>query len=100
MAPRAEGIGEALRFRKARIEGLEESQVPMWAPLRVRIEAEVRERLQDVSLGFSVFSPDGVHLFTCETGDGNMALALNAGKIGESRSASSSTRISPRATTS
>ncbi len=81
VAPRAAGVGEALRFRRARIEGVEESQVPMWAPLRVMIEAEARERLEDVSLGFSVFSPDGVHLFTCETGDGGMALALDAGTI-------------------
>ena len=81
VAPRAAGLGEALRFRKARIEGLEETHVPMWAPLRVRIEVEAREHLEDLSVGFSIYSTDGVHLFTCETGDAGVALSLEAGTV-------------------
>ncbi len=58
--------------------------MPMWAPLRIRLEFEAREDLPDLSVEYSVFSMDGGLLFTCESTDATSRLKLSRG---ESRSA-------------
>jgi lipopolysaccharide transport system ATP-binding protein len=83
-APRPTGLGLAGRLKRARIEGLEDLRVPMWAPLRIRVDFEAREDLRNLSVGYSVLSMDGGLLFSCESIDASPPLEL---PTGESRSA-------------
>lgn len=81
-APRKEGLGTRFRISSVRFEGVQDSQIPLWSPLRLRFDFETTEPLSAVSLGFSVYSMDREHLFTCESADSDSFLELEGGIAG------------------
>lgn len=81
-APRKEGLGTRFRILSVRFEGVQDSQIPLWSPLRLRFDFETSEPVSAVSLGFSVYSMDREHLFTCEAADSDSLLELDGGTAG------------------
>ena len=79
--PRPDGMGEKLRFTAARFEGVENSHIPLWSPMRLRLEFEALEKISGLSLGLSVYSMDREHLFTCEAADSDQILDAREGRI-------------------
>ncbi len=80
--PRDDGFGEKFRFESAQFEGVENSQIPLWSPLRLRLQFQAPHALSEVSVGFSVYSMDREHLFSCEAADSDSTFDVKAGGKG------------------